>query len=111
MPTRKRVLVVGAGGQARDTAWLLRALAAAGGGFELVGYLVSDLSRLGPHDSREEVVGDLSWLERHQSEVDALALGIGTPRVRLELAASLSHAFPRLEWPNLIHPSAIWDQD
>jgi len=75
-----------------------------------MGFLVSDLSKLGPRDSRDQVVGDLAWLEGHQASVDALALGVGTPRVRLELAQTLGREFPKLEWPSLIHPSVILER-
>jgi sugar O-acyltransferase (sialic acid O-acetyltransferase NeuD family) len=103
-------MIIGAGGQARDTAWLLRELVAAGEPLELGGFLVSDLSRLGRHDSRELVIGDLSWLDSHHQELDALVLGIGTPRVRLELSQALASRFPRLAWPSLVHPSVVWDR-
>jgi len=110
MTVRQRVLVVGAGGQARDTAWLIRELASAGANLEFMGFLVSDLSKLGPRDSREQVVGDLAWLEGNRASVDALALGIGTPRVRLALAAQLTRDFPTLAWPSLVHPSVILER-
>jgi sugar O-acyltransferase (sialic acid O-acetyltransferase NeuD family) len=108
MPAPKRIIIVGAGGQARDTAWLVRELAEAGAPLELVGFVVSDLTKLSPRDS--EVLGDLHWLEREAKSVDALALGIGTPGARLALAAELSSAFPRLEWPALVHPRSVFDR-
>lgn len=110
MPSLQRVVVIGAGGQARDTAWLIRELAAAGQPFVFMGFVVSDLSRLGERDAREQVLGDLSWLEAHAGEVDALALGIGTPAARTKLAGELSTAFPRLAWPSLVHPSAVFER-
>jgi sugar O-acyltransferase (sialic acid O-acetyltransferase NeuD family) len=110
MPSLQRVVVLGAGGQARDTAWLLRELAAAGQPLQFLGFVVSNLARLGARDSRDQVLGDLSWLEAHAASVDALALGIGTPSLRLKLAGELSAAFPRLEWPSLVHPGAVFER-
>jgi sugar O-acyltransferase (sialic acid O-acetyltransferase NeuD family) len=110
MSARPRIAILGAGGQARDTAWLIRELASAGQAYDFAGFVVSDLSKLGGRDSREEVVGDLSWLERHASGLDALALGIGTPAVRLRLGRELRAAFPRLDWPSLVHPSALLER-
>jgi sugar O-acyltransferase (sialic acid O-acetyltransferase NeuD family) len=109
MSAPQRIVIVGAGGQARDTAWLVREMAAAGASVECVGFVVSDTSRLSSRDS--EVLGDFGWLEGHAERVDALALGIGTPALRLSLGAELSRAFPRLEWPVLVHPRAVFEHD
>ncbi len=99
----KRIAIIGAGGQARDTAWLIEQINAQAAQFEFVGFLISDLSALSPDDS--PVVGDESWLE--ENEIDALALGIGSPSARHSVAARLEAKHPSIEWPQLIHPSAI----
>jgi sugar O-acyltransferase (sialic acid O-acetyltransferase NeuD family) len=104
----KRIVIVGAGGFAREVAWLIRDLNARAQTFDFAGYVVSDVSKLGEHDSRDEVLGDFSWLEDH--EADALAFGIGNPQVKLKLGAELSARFPRLEWPPLVHPTAQFDR-
>jgi len=85
-------------------------MSSAGAPFTFVGFLVSDLTTLTERDSRAHVVGDLSWLDRNGTSVDALVLGIATPRVRLALGSELSRAYPRLEWPTLVHPSAIFER-
>jgi len=79
--------------------------------FEFVGYVVSDLSKVGDRDSRESIIGDFGWIEKHRSSVDSLAIGIGTPSVRLKLSQQLSQAFPEIEWPVIVHPTAIVDYD
>jgi sugar O-acyltransferase (sialic acid O-acetyltransferase NeuD family) len=109
MKNSLRVVVVGAGGQARDTAWLIEELARAGAPYRLSGFVLSDLKFLSARDSKDRLLGDFSWLERHVSEIDALALGIGTPAVRLALGDQLTREFPRLEWPTLLHPSVQLD--
>jgi sugar O-acyltransferase (sialic acid O-acetyltransferase NeuD family) len=110
MDSFQRIVVIGAGGQARDTAWLLRELAEAGVRVQFAGFVVSDLAKLGPHDSTDGLRGDYAWLEAHAQEIDGLALGIGTPSARQRVAKELSSAFPRLEWPSLIHPRAIFER-
>lgn len=106
----KRIAIIGAGGFAREVAWLLDDISAAtdqeASRYEVAGFLVSDASRTGPYDS--SILGDFSWLE--SNHVDGLAMGIGTPAVRLKLAEELRGRFPHIAWPVLVHPSVRWQQ-
>jgi sugar O-acyltransferase (sialic acid O-acetyltransferase NeuD family) len=104
--TRRRIVVLGAGGQARDTAWLLRELHVEAR-YHLVGFVGGPT--IGPHDS--EALGDASWLDAHRDGFDAFALGVGSPALRLRLAAEMTEAFPGKAWPALVHPSATIDRD
>ena len=107
----KRVLVVGAGGFAREVKWLISEIARHGGAkLAFAGYVVSDVSRLGEHDSREEVRGDLAWLRSSRGEWDLLAMGIGTPAARLKVAEELAD-FGDEVWPGLVHPRVIMDAE
>lgn len=107
----KRIAIIGAGGFARELAWLIEEIFAstedpAGDGYEVAGFLVSDTTRLGAHDSA--VLGDFSWLA--ENKVDGLAMGIGTPAARVRLADELKARFPDIPWPALIHPSVKWQR-
>lgn len=104
-----KIVVIGAGGFAREVAWLIREINAKKPAFDFAGFVISDLAKLGTYDSTKELLGDFSWLERNQCDVDAVALGIGTPSLRASLGLQLSQEFPELEWPSLIHPSVILD--
>jgi sugar O-acyltransferase (sialic acid O-acetyltransferase NeuD family) len=106
----QRIVIVGAGGQAREVRFVVEQLREAGQPFTFAGYVVSDLTGLTDRDSREDVVGDLSFLRAHRNRFDLLALGIGTPEVRLKLAAQLEPEFDAEMWPALIHPSVILDR-
>jgi sugar O-acyltransferase (sialic acid O-acetyltransferase NeuD family) len=106
---RKRIVIVGAGGMAREVASAVQWIHRPEPQFDFLGYVVSDLSRLGDRDSREQVLGDFSWLTRNRASVDALALGIGSPAIRLNLAAELTALLNDVEWPALIHPTAVID--
>jgi sugar O-acyltransferase (sialic acid O-acetyltransferase NeuD family) len=106
----KRIAVIGAGGFAREVAWLIRDLNRVTHQFEFLGFLVSDISLLRETDSRDEVLGDFNWLDGGD-RADALVLGIGIPRTKLNLAAELDRCFPSLEWPTLIHPTVQFDRD
>lgn len=101
------IVIIGAAGMARDVDLLLREINAITPRYEILGYVVTDLSRLGDKDS--PVLGDLDWLDANRARVQALTLGIGTPRPRLKVAAALAARYPEMEWPTLIHPSAKID--
>jgi sugar O-acyltransferase (sialic acid O-acetyltransferase NeuD family) len=106
-----KIGIVGAGGFAREVAWLIkdigreRAMLHTTEPLSVAGFLVSDPSQRGNKDS--EALGDFSWLK--QNRIDGLAMGIGNPTVRLKLAAELQAEFPDLKWPALIHPSVTYD--
>lgn len=107
----KRIVIIGAGGFAREVAWLVRDINRAELHYEFLGYVVSDLTKVGEHDSRSEILGDYSWLEKNRSRVDAVAIGIGSPAARLKVGAALSELFPDdAMWPALIHPSVQLDR-
>jgi sugar O-acyltransferase (sialic acid O-acetyltransferase NeuD family) len=103
----KRIVIIGAGGAAREIASALRSINRIEPTFEFLGYVVSDLSRLQPRDSRDHVLGDFTWFQANRHSLDALAIGIGAPTTRLKLAAELRHLLPDIEWPAIIHPAAI----
>lgn len=106
----RRFIVVGAGGQARETACLISDLRSAGEDVEVAGFAVSDLSRLTDRDTRDSVVGDFTWLRANRDRFDALAMGVGTPAIRLRLAELLLADFDESWWPPLVHPTAIYDR-
>lgn len=106
---RTRIAIVGAGGNAREIAAIVRDVTDAGqGNFEFVGYAVSDLEHRGPHDSQDVLLGDFDCLRSHA--VDALAMGCADPGTRLRLSAWLCEQFPDLQWPVLMHPSVLVDR-
>jgi sugar O-acyltransferase (sialic acid O-acetyltransferase NeuD family) len=105
----KRIAIVGAGGMAREMASALHWINRASQQFEFLGYVVSDLSRLGKRDSRDQVLGDFAWLSANRGSVDALAIGVGSPLLRLKLAAELRHLLSGMDWPAIVHPTAILD--
>lgn len=109
--TEKRLVIIGAGGFAREVKWLAEEINSVRPTFDFRGYVVSDLARLGAHDSRDEVLGDLQWLIDHKNEVDALAIGIGVPEVRMRIPEELSSEFAEDMWPPLVHPTVRFDTE
>jgi sugar O-acyltransferase (sialic acid O-acetyltransferase NeuD family) len=105
----KRIAILGAGGQAREVELLIRDINRNCPAYEFLGYIVGDVSKRTERDSRDRLLGDESWLQSNRNKVDSLAVGVGSPSLRLKLAADLTSRFPNIEWPVLIHPSAIYD--
>jgi sugar O-acyltransferase (sialic acid O-acetyltransferase NeuD family) len=106
----KRMVIIGAGGYAREVAAQVADIRRHGEPYEVVGFVVTDLARLGPRDSRERVLGDYEWLAAHRDRFDVFALGIGTPAARLAVATELAARFPDVPWPALVHPSVLADR-
>jgi sugar O-acyltransferase (sialic acid O-acetyltransferase NeuD family) len=107
----KRIVIVGAGGMAREIASALHCINRGSEQFEFLGYVISDLSRLDQTDSCDQVLGDFAWLSANGNSFDALVIGVGSPHLRLKLAAELRQRLPGLEWPAILHPTAIIDLD
>lgn len=107
----KRIAILGAGGQAREVAWLIRDINREHPTYEFLGYIVNDVSRLSAHDCHEHLLGDESWLQANRHKIDCLAIGIGTPAIRCKVADTLTDQFPDLEWPALIHPRSVVDRE
>jgi sugar O-acyltransferase (sialic acid O-acetyltransferase NeuD family) len=108
---RKRIVILGAGGTAREIEWLIRDINRVTDCYEWMGYVVSDLSRIGSLGSTSHLLGDYEWLTQNAFAIDAVTMGIGTPALRLKVAAEVGGIIPNAEWPTLIHPSAIFDSE
>jgi sugar O-acyltransferase (sialic acid O-acetyltransferase NeuD family) len=107
----KRIAILGAGGQAREVAWLIRDINREQSAYEMLGYIVPNLSNLNTYDSLEGLLGDESWLDTNRAEIDCLAIGIGNPIRRCEIAEKLTRQYPDLSWPALVHPTALYDKE
>ena len=105
----KRIAIVGAGGFAREVAWLINDINRVSCQFEFLGYLAADAKHPAEHDSSDHILGDFNWLDGSQ-KVDALALGIGSPERKSKVVAEVESYFPHLEWPALIHPTVQIDR-
>lgn len=110
MSARRRLVVFGAGGFAREVRWLAQEIDAATPSWEFAGYVVSELSMLGEHDSRDQVLGDAAWLLANPGRFDAVAIGIGSPEARERIGGELLAALGEERLPALIHPSVRLDR-
>jgi sugar O-acyltransferase (sialic acid O-acetyltransferase NeuD family) len=91
----KKIAIIGAGGNARELADMFQAMPE----FQLVGFLTNTR---GKNDS--PAVGDFNWPATHR--VDAFAMGIGDPILKIQIGHELARRYPHVEWPSIVHPSA-----
>jgi sugar O-acyltransferase (sialic acid O-acetyltransferase NeuD family) len=91
----KKLAIIGAGGNARELADMLRDLPE----FNVLGYLTN---MHGKYDS--PVLGDFDWPASHH--VDAFAMAIGEPVAKFRVARELCERYPHIEWPVIVHPTA-----
>src|ERR1035438_6538757 len=91
---RKRIVILGAGGTAREIEWLIRDINRVTDCYEWMGYVVSDLSRIGSLGRTSHLLGDYEWLTQNAFAIDAVTMGIGTPALRLKVASSTPCAGP-----------------
>ncbi len=91
----KKIAIVGAGGNARELADILRAVPE----FQVLGFLADTR---GQYDS--PLLGDFSWPA--DNEVDAFAMGIGDPKYKLRVGQLLAARYPKVEWPVIVDPTA-----
>ena len=91
----RSIVIIGAGGNARELADMLKALPE----FQVLGFLTN---MRGKYDS--PVLGDFEWPAAH--ELDAFAMGIGDPVSKYRVGQELASRYPHIEWPVIVHPSA-----
>jgi carbonic anhydrase/acetyltransferase-like protein (isoleucine patch superfamily) len=91
----KKLVIIGAGGNARELADMLRVFPE----FQVLGFLTNTR---GKYDS--PVLGDFSWPAAH--DVDAFAMGIGDPIAKFRVGQELAMRYPQVEWPLVVHPTA-----
>ena len=104
----KPIVVIGAGGHARETKFLVEEINKVKPEYKFLGYIVSDLNKLTDLDSKKEVIGDLSWFRKRKETIN-VAIGIGTPKYRLQVAQEIREKYPNVVFPVLIHPNLIYD--
>jgi len=99
------IVVLGAGGLAREVAWLIEDINRASPTWNLLGYVEKDAQRVGSVIDRYPVICS----EDKLADMDvAVAIGIGTPAI-IQKVASQFAGYANLTFPNLIHPTALFD--
>src|SRR3569833_3302711 len=107
----KHIVIVGAGCMALEVKALICEINRVTPEWTFEGYVVTNLRALSDRDSREEVVGDYQWLQATSYRHDAVAIGIGTPALRLKVSEEVRKLCPEVQFPPLLHPTAHLDRE
>ncbi|MDH3525223.1 MAG: hypothetical protein OES32_16720 [Acidobacteriota bacterium] len=107
--SRKKIVIVGAGGVARELRWLIHEINQVADAYDVAGFVASDSKSL-PDAGEPDLLGDYAWLERHRGEIDCVTIGIGSPSVRRRVSDELRQILPGAEFPPLVHPSVTYDR-
>lgn len=83
----ERVVIIGAGGHAREVAEILRHQTREGAGPRLVGFVADDPSNYPAEVGGVRFLGDWSWFDAADAEGLAVICAVGLPRLRRYLAA------------------------
>jgi sugar O-acyltransferase (sialic acid O-acetyltransferase NeuD family) len=99
----KPIVVLGAGGLARETMWLIEAINGKSSTYRMLGYLDDDTSKHGRTLCDYPVLGGLDWVVKCGEERLCVALGVGEPRVKYEFVQRIKDL--GVEFPTLVHPN------
>ena len=105
MSQARQVVIIGAGGHAREIADIIEARRNAGDAIEVIGYLVeAAYGHPGPQPNDLPILGGIDWLASRADGVSVVC-GIGAPQVRIRLVREASAQ--GAQFVSAIHPSAI----
>jgi sugar O-acyltransferase (sialic acid O-acetyltransferase NeuD family) len=101
----KRVVIIGAGGLAREVADVFAACNQVRQDYEIVGFIDESPASHGSELNGLPVLGDLSWFDGVDKSEIWVSTGIGNPASRRKV---VSKALKRgLQFCNVIHPTAV----
>ena len=101
------LFIFGAGGHAREVAQLAEALNRVALTYSVRGFIEHDMSTIGRRVGRYTVVASDGDILSRQA---AVVMGFGSPAA-IQRVAGLAGEAAGLEWPNLVHPSVVWQPE
>jgi sugar O-acyltransferase (sialic acid O-acetyltransferase NeuD family) len=104
MTTVKDVIVIGAGGFARELLWLFEEINADARSWNVLGFVDNDPALKATEPCGVPVLGDDEWLIAHAPKSAKLICGTGSPRVRRKVADKFAVA--GFEFATVVHPTA-----
>lgn len=102
----KDIVIVGAGGFAREVAWLIESINFDNPMWNLIGYVEKSSDDIGKKIGKHSVIMCENDLINYQGELYCV-IAIGNPKI-LDKVASILQTNKNLVFPNLIHPGVLW---
>ncbi len=103
------LVIIGAGGFAREVAFLVADINRVQPEWNLLGYVDREANKVGVQLGAYSIIDTEDYFEKSQKDVYAV-IGIGAPDIISSVAERLKR-FPHVKFPNLIHPSVIRDTE
>lgn len=98
------LVILGAGGFARETLDVVDAINAVSPTWDVLGFIVdSQYGQPGTIINDRPILGDFSWLEAHRDTY--VVCGVGAPETKLRMINRLAHL--NIRYASLIHPSVL----
>lgn len=104
------LVIVGAGGLAREVAWLIEDVnrCSPEAPWNILGFVEATGSRVAELNGRYPILGDDRYLTDRQTRVDAV-IAMGDP-AKVQSVSERLRECDHITFPNVIHPSVIWDR-
>lgn len=102
----KKIAIIGAGGQAKNISFLIEQI----GEWDIVGFIDKDNSTKGEKIRGYPILGDINTALEVYEEIN-IALALGNPLIIEKNILELKSLDKKITFPNLIHPSAIIEQE
>ncbi|MCO6494358.1 MAG: acetyltransferase [Bacteroidetes bacterium] len=100
----KPIYILGSSGFAKEVYFLIKDI----GGYSVKGFVdIESKPDLIFSEGRFEVIKESDFLGKENPQTCSLAIGIGDPTVVMKLAEK----FNQFDFPNLIHPTVVYDKD
>lgn len=96
----EKIYIVGAGGFAREVAWLIEDINEKKLTWEIAGFIDDNLENLGKELNGYKVLGDIDYL--NNQEKSSVVIAIGNSQVRERIANKIK----KHDFPTIIHPEA-----
>jgi FlaA1/EpsC-like NDP-sugar epimerase len=102
---RKKIVIIGAGGFAREVLDVLEACNQEKPSYDVLGYIVdAQYGAQGTIVNERPILGDFDWLREHVHDVFAIC-GVATPHYRRRLVLRAKEM--GCKFSTVVHPSAV----
>ena len=103
----KNIVILGAGGFAKEVAFLIEEINLKSNSWSILGFIVDDKQKVRTQHGKYKIYSTDEWLLKVDKEIN-VAIGSGDTRLISKLTTKF-RSNENLIFPNLIHPNAIGD--